>query len=174
MVVKIAQLSAMGTLQGEVPLSADSALGYFSIQAHLGEGEVSGGFWVEEYKKPEYEVRVTPDQRRVVQGASVKAVISARYFFGEPVANAAVKYVVHKLRYWYPLYADPEDAGDERMRLLRRRRTGRANKSGRLDADGKLTVSIPTEVSKQNGTCATASRPASPTPRIARSPEPPP
>ena len=64
-------ISAMGTLQGDVPLAVSSALGYFSIQVHVGENsEVSGGFHVEEYKKPEYEVRVTPDKRRVLQGVS--------------------------------------------------------------------------------------------------------
>ena len=71
---KDAPVSAMGTVQGDVPLAADAALGYYSIQIHFGENEVSGGFWVEEYKKPEYEVRVTPDPRRVLQGTSVKAV----------------------------------------------------------------------------------------------------
>src|SRR5262249_39562967 len=106
-------VSSMGTVVGEVPLATDAALGYYSVQIHFGENEVSGGFWVEEYKKPEYEVRVTPDPRRVLQGSSVKAAISARYFFGEPVANAAVKYVVYKSRYWYPLYADQDEMGDD-------------------------------------------------------------
>ncbi len=141
-------LSAMGTLQGEIPLPAGSPLGYFSIRIQVGEADVSGGFWVEEYKKPEYEVRVTPDPRRVVQGASVQAVISARYFFGEPVANASVKYVVHKIRYWYPLYADPEDTGDQEEGYYGEGEQV-SEQAGRLDADGKLSVTIPTETSKQ-------------------------
>src|SRR5260370_30877536 len=67
-------ISAMGTLQGDVPLAASSALGYFSIQVHVGESsEVSGGFYVEEYKKPEYEVRVPTDKRRVLQGSRLHA-----------------------------------------------------------------------------------------------------
>src|SRR2546427_2533934 len=111
---------------------------------------MTGGFHVEEYKKPEYEVRVTPDKRRVLQGSPVQALISARYFFGEPVARAGVKYVVHKFRYWYPLYADPDeesdDSGDDNYygqgeQIL--------EESGQLDADGKLSVSIPTEMSGQ-------------------------
>jgi uncharacterized protein YfaS (alpha-2-macroglobulin family) len=145
---KEAPLSAAGVIQGDIPLGTDSALGYFSIQIHMGEAEVSGGFWVEDYKKPEYEVRVTLDQRRVLQGASVQAVLSARYFFGEPVANASVKYVVHKLRYWYPLYADPEDNGEQDDSYYGEGEQV-SEQAGRLDADGKLTVSIPTEVSKQ-------------------------
>lgn len=143
-------VSAMGTAQGDLPLPVDSALGYYSIQVHVGEGETSGGFHVEEYKKPEYEVRVTPTQRRVLQGAPMQAQISARYFFGEPVARASVKYVVHKFRYWYPLYADEDDGGDEeREEGYYGQGEQIAEESGQLDADGKLSVSIPTEVSEQ-------------------------
>ena len=141
-------VAAMGTVHGDLPLPATSALGYYSIQIHVGEGEMSGGFHVEEYKKPEYEVLVTPDKRRVLQGALVQAQISARYFFGEPVARATVKYVVHKFRYWYPLYADEEESSDEeREEGYYGQGEQVIEESGQLDADGKLTVSIPTEVS---------------------------
>ncbi len=59
---------------------------------------IGGSFEVQEYKKPEYFVKVTPERNRVLQGESVKATIEARYYFGEPVANAKVKYVVHRAR----------------------------------------------------------------------------
>ena len=55
----------------------------------------SGSFYVEEYKKPEYQVTVKPAAPRVLQGNSIQATIEARYFFGEPVAGAKVTYVVH-------------------------------------------------------------------------------
>ncbi len=149
---KDVDISAMGTVSGDLTLPADSALGYYSIRVILGESpDVSGGFYVEDYKKPEYEVRVTPDRRRVVQGASVQALISARYFFGEPVARANVKYVVHTQRYWYPLYASDDEDSDDRNgdegyyggeQVL--------EESGKLDADGKVTVSIPTQVDKHH------------------------
>ena len=54
-----------------------------------------GSFYVEEYKKPEYQVTVKPPVARVLQGSPIQANIEARYFFGEPVAGAKVKYVVH-------------------------------------------------------------------------------
>ena len=52
-------------------------------------------FSVEDYKKPEYAVKVTAQTPRVLQGQPIKATIDARYYFGEPVANAKVKWVVH-------------------------------------------------------------------------------
>ena len=101
--------------------------------------------------KPEYEVRVTPDKRRVLQGSPVQALISARYFFGEPVPRASVKYVVHKFHYWNPLfYIEPDEQGDDN---LEEGYYGQGEQileeSGQLDADGKLSVSIPTEPSDQ-------------------------
>jgi Large extracellular alpha-helical protein len=113
----------------------------------VGENsEVSGGFYVEEYKKPEYEVRVTTDKRRVLQGSGVQAVISARYFFGEPVANAAVKYVVHKFRYWSPLfYMDDDDTRDDNADDGYNSGGEQVSEeAGKLDGDGKLTITVPT------------------------------
>src|SRR6185369_10089999 len=130
-------VSAMGTVQGELPIPAGAALGYYSIQAHVGEGEVNGGFHVEEYKKPEYEVRVTPNKMRVLQGSPVQAQISARYFFGEPVTRASVKYVVHKFRYWYPLYADQDEQGDNVEDNYYGEGEQVLEESGQIDADGK-------------------------------------
>ena len=57
---------------------------------------------VEDYRKPEYQVRVSPAKARVLQGETMPVVIDARYFFGEPVANAKVKYrVYHSPHYWW-------------------------------------------------------------------------
>ncbi len=32
--------------------------------------------------------------------------IDSRYYFGEPVAGAKVKYAVYRGRYWFPLWYD--------------------------------------------------------------------
>jgi uncharacterized protein YfaS (alpha-2-macroglobulin family) len=103
---------------------------------------MAGGFHVEEYKKPEYEVKVNPSSRRVLQGEPVTATIEARYFFGEPVANARVAYTVHQQPYWPPYADEPEEGedgfGDYYGEQL-------SEDSGQLDKDGKLTVRIPTK-----------------------------
>ncbi len=114
------------------------------------ESEMSGNFEVEEYKKPEYEVRVTPAKPRVLEGETVQAVIDARYYFGEPVNGAKVKYSVYRSRYWFPLWYEPdeedlseggpgqyEDAAGEQI----------SQAQGQLDSDGKLTIDVPTTVS---------------------------
>jgi alpha-2-macroglobulin len=152
-------LSALGSAHGDLDLPATAALGYYSITVSTGQYSANGGFDVEEYKKPEYEVKVTPAVPHVVQGNKVTATIEAKYYFGEPVANANVKYVVHTSPYWSPyVYNDQEDQdapnvgsdegegnpGDEGEYDYGG--TEESEQTGKLDANGKLVVTIPTRV----------------------------
>lgn len=139
-------VSAAGTLDGEFAVPEGAALGYYSILIRAGERTVYSGFHIEEYRKPEYEVRVAAEERRVLQGQPIRATISARYYYGEPVAGARVTYVVHTSRYWLPFYDDEEfpEEGEEDdyyggEQVL--------DESGQLDAEGRLTITIPTAVS---------------------------
>ena len=111
-------LTVNGTLAGEFTVPEKAPLGYYSVVIRTGRSQVQGGFHVEEYKKPEYEVRVTPETRRVLQGQPIRATVEAKYYFGEPVAGAKVTYVVHRSRYWHYFYGEePEEEsygeGDE-------------------------------------------------------------
>ncbi|MDX2152030.1 MAG: alpha-2-macroglobulin family protein [Bryobacteraceae bacterium] len=144
-------MSAMGTVNGGFKIPETAALGYYQIEIKSGAATVSGNFQVEEYRKPEYEVKVIPAKRRVLQGESVEVQIEARYYFGEPVANAKVKYAVHKTRYWHPAYAEELDEGegepggesdwvDEQAE----------EKEGTLDAEGRLRVPIETRQDGQD------------------------
>jgi len=145
--------NANGTIHDDLVLAAGAALGNYSIEVRSGaESYMNGNFEVEEYKKPEYEVRVTPAKARVLQGETVQAVIDSRYYFGEPVSGAKVQYAVYRAPYWFPLWYDPDDSvdtsggdgegnefGDEQI----------AQEEGVLDQDGKLTVEIATTVSNR-------------------------
>src|SRR5207245_9774414 len=83
------------------------------IQIHNGEYYTQGGrFEVEEYKKPEYEVRISPAVPRVLEGQPIHAMIEAKYYFGEPVVNAKVKWVVHRQRTYSGLNMFAEEAGE--------------------------------------------------------------
>ncbi|MDP9268751.1 MAG: MG2 domain-containing protein [Acidobacteriota bacterium] len=159
---KTLPLDGMGTLHGDYDVPANAALGYYSITVRTPAGSsMNGGFHVEEYKKPEYEVKVTPDKMRVLEGESVTATIEARYYFGEPVAGAEVTYVVHTMPYWSP-YIDRyenEDSGmsageegggegDEGDGYEAGYYGGEqeSEQKGKLDADGKLRIKVPTRV----------------------------
>ena len=147
---KTLPVSGMGTLHGDFDLPASAGLGYYGIEIHAGEGNASGGFNVEEYKKPEYEVKVTPSKKRVVQGEAIQAVIEAKYYYGEPVANANVTYVVHRSRYWQPWYMDEDDeqqASDQDDNSWSQKEEQDEQK-GTLDAQGKLSIQVPTQDAK--------------------------
>ncbi len=143
-------VSSMGTFSGELALAGNAPLGYYGIQVGPGEDGASGGFQVEEYKKPEYEVKVTPEKRRVLQGEQITAMIEARYYFGEPVANAAVAYTVHRSRYWPPYFGEePDDAGEAEPGEYGGYGSEEVHQgTGKLDAEGRLKIEIPTEVVK--------------------------
>ena len=152
-------LSDMGTAHWDFPIPADANLGFYYLNMQSGERYVEGvRFSVQDYKKPEYAVKVTAQPPRVLQGQPIKATIDARYYFGEPVANAKVKWVVHTSTYWpFGRYESDSDSGDEGYE------TGdegpdeadtyggdqETEQSGTLDADGKLQITIPTRVSSK-------------------------
>lgn len=94
-------LSSLGTFSGEVQIPAEASLGTYQITAHLSSASASHYFSVEEYKKPEYKVKVTTPTQFARAGEKVKFTIDARYFFGSPVAEGDVKYFISRSRYYH-------------------------------------------------------------------------
>jgi hypothetical protein len=94
-----------GGVEAEFELAADAPLGVYGITHGLGGATGGASFRVEEYKKPEFEVKVEAPSEPVSLGEKIEAVIQAHYYFGAPVAQATVKYKVlrhdHDSR-WYP------------------------------------------------------------------------
>ncbi|PYP91960.1 MAG: alpha-2-macroglobulin [Candidatus Angelobacter sp. Gp1-AA117] len=170
-------VSPFGSIHGDFTVPQDAALGYYSISVTLaadkasqpggggdeegGEGGrayIGGGFHVEEYKKPEYIVTVTPEKQHLLQGDAINATIEAKYYFGEPVANAEVKYVVHRSTEWSYLFGDQDqsdfgegDEGGEGGQYDDNDYQGEqlSEKSGKLDAGGKLRISVPTTLNER-------------------------
>jgi uncharacterized protein YfaS (alpha-2-macroglobulin family) len=135
------KVDAFGGVSAEVPLPAGVALGDYAIAVVYGDETASGSFEVQEYRKPEFEVRVTPAERFTVQGGRIRATVDARYYFGQPVANGKVAYSAHKQPYYPPLRwsDDEEDAGGGYWYGDDQVLEGEA----RLDAAGKATITLP-------------------------------
>jgi len=160
-------VSAHGTVAADLDLASDAALGYYRIdfagKANNDNGDDfgydgfygGGSFYVEEYKKPEYQVTIKPTAPRALQGNGIQAVIEARYFFGEPVAGAKVTYVVHTTtHYWWDEDETDENSEDsasaEEMDQEEAEYgwggTEQQEHEGVLDANGRLTVTLSTTV----------------------------
>lgn len=94
-------LSEFGTLHGQVELPLEGDLGSYEIELITASGESrSQYFSVEEYRKPEFEVTVTPEQPWIRQGESAQVEVRAEYLFGGPVAGAEVHYIVYRSSDW--------------------------------------------------------------------------
>lgn len=146
---KAIPLSAHGTLAADLVLDADAALGYYNINLRGTGG--SGSFYVEDYKKPEYQVTVKSPLQHLLQGNSIQANIGAQYFFGEPVAGAKVTYVVHTSTHYWSDSDDEDDSGGDAEESSDDSddtwgQTEQQEHTGVLDANGRLSVTLPTRV----------------------------
>jgi len=100
-------LSEMGTVNGEIALDEEAALGFYVIEAILKDADGAHirtfveQFRVAEYKKPEYQVEVQTDMDQYVHGDQIQVAAQATYYFGGPVANAKVRWAVLSQDYYY-------------------------------------------------------------------------
>jgi alpha-2-macroglobulin len=146
-------LSAGGSVNGDVALPATASLGYYSIRLRDGPASDnpdadagSSSFRVEDYRKPEYQVRVSPAKNRLLQGESMPVVVDSRYFFGEPVAGARVKYrVYHSPHYWWGGEGDEGGDAGPNNAALGYDAAQTSEQTGKLDGNGKLTINVPTQ-----------------------------
>lgn len=139
-------VDAFGAVSGAFTLPAGAALGGYVVTLTSGDDRASGSFEVQEYRKPEFEVTVATPVKFVVQGGRAEATITARYYFGQPVAGGSVKYVVHRQPYYSPLRWSDEDEGDGGGWWGGGAET--LQQTVRLDDNGSATVSVPLPVDK--------------------------
>lgn len=106
-------LNEFGAFDGQLELSDEAALGYYSILARLTDPRdpnnrdtVSHGFSVAEYRKPEFAVTVETDRDEYIHADTMNVAVDAQYYFGAPVADGQVKWRVMTEPYHFTL---PED-----------------------------------------------------------------
>ncbi len=99
-----------GSFTGEVVLGDEPTLGTYRILAKVRGSVHYGWFKVAEYRKPEYEVKVSTDKEVYVAGDDISCEIAATYYFGKPVPTGKVRYAVYSQTYYRPYYST-EDLG---------------------------------------------------------------
>jgi uncharacterized protein YfaS (alpha-2-macroglobulin family) len=111
---KLLTADEFGGITGEHGIPQGGTLGAYRLQVVdlAPDGKTitryygGNNFRVEEYKKPEYEVKVNAPTEPVKLGDKVTATIEAKYYFGAPVTSAVVKYKVMRVSHssrWYPI-----------------------------------------------------------------------
>jgi len=138
------KVDAFGAVNATFPVPATAALGNYALRIQSGEFQAASGFEVQEYRKPEFEVIVTPASRFAIQGREAVVSIQARYYFGQPVANGQLRWVVNQQPYYSPLRWDDGFEGGGSSYWYGDDQT--AQGTVRLDAQGKAEVRIPLAV----------------------------
>ncbi|MEZ4708504.1 MAG: MG2 domain-containing protein [Caldilineaceae bacterium] len=116
-----------GLVHGDFILGDEPPLGAYTLELAVGSGNsaetFTQSFKVEEYRKPEYQVKVSATEPHVIAGDETTVTVQADYFFGQPVANADVTLKVYRNTYrdnyyWWewgyydyypPTYQEPID-----------------------------------------------------------------
>ena len=83
----------------------------------------------------------------MLQGREAVVTVQARYYFGQPVANAQLRYVVNRQPYYSPLRWDGGFEGGETEYFYGDKQI--AEGTLRLDADGKAELRIPLPADEQ-------------------------
>jgi uncharacterized protein YfaS (alpha-2-macroglobulin family) len=85
---------ANGSYEGSFQLGPETTLGRWQIVTSIGEFHSYATFEVQSYRKPEFSADVHFDHPHYLGGTTVPVIIEARYYFGQPVARAAVTYQI--------------------------------------------------------------------------------
>ena len=141
-------VDAFGSVNASFAVPATAALGIYSLRVQSGDLQTSSSFEVQEYRKPEFEVIVTPAARFARQGSDAVVSIQARYYFGQPVANGQLHWVVNQQPYYSPLRWDDGFEGGESSYWYGDNQTSQGTL--RLDAQGKAQIRVPLGVD-ENG-----------------------
>jgi uncharacterized protein YfaS (alpha-2-macroglobulin family) len=160
-------VSANGTFQQQAALSPEAATGLYNAQLTQGpaanpdKGQYASivamiSFRVAEFRKPEFEVNVTTAKESYTNGETIEATVTADLFFGAPLANADVAWKVTAQPYFFKPqgYLDYSFGVFESNFLFEGAPKSdsqeflRGEGTGKTDAQGRLTISLPADVSR--------------------------
>jgi uncharacterized protein YfaS (alpha-2-macroglobulin family) len=153
-------LNEFGAFNTQLALDRSALLGNYSMRARLAEdGEersVYGSFYVTEYRKPVFEVTVTPNQSDVLSGDALEMTVDARYFAGGVLADAPVRWRLLAAPYYFasetaPNYRfdDVDDASDWYRRFDSQRYDGNeliADGTATTDTQGRFKLNLPSDL----------------------------
>lgn len=150
-------VSEDGIFSGEFQLPEDVSLGSYSIGVLNEDIEGSRSFSVAEYRRPEFQVTLTPEQAEALRGEPVDVTLQAEYFFGGSPADLEVNYTIYQDLYTPDVpgpnysfsdrgdffYTDPGLFGPPVGGTYGQSVT---SGSGRTDENGRLVIELPADL----------------------------
>ncbi len=103
-------LDQWGTWHGKMDMPANSRLGEYDIRVGTKKDNLygAGRFYMEQYRKPEFKIEITPSKPYFTNGDTVEFKVESKYFFGAPLKGGLVKYRFYETRmrdsdttYWW-------------------------------------------------------------------------
>jgi alpha-2-macroglobulin len=144
-------VSEMGTIEGAFELSDDTRLGTYQLTIDM-IGDREHNAWIEiavsAYRKPEFEVTVTPEGPDWLNGETVRAWIEANYYAGGAVGEANVRWTLRAVPFvfapdlpgWWGWGEMPWDWSPwQEFELV-------AEGEGTTDAAGRLLITVPADL----------------------------
>ncbi|MEW6200805.1 MAG: MG2 domain-containing protein, partial [bacterium] len=100
---KTVKLNKFGSFAAEIRVPANARPGYYGISMNLKGAENSHRrqFRVEEYRAPEFEVKVSADKKEYIFGDTIRSTVEGKYLFGAPMKREKVEWTVRQSRTWY-------------------------------------------------------------------------
>lgn len=152
-------LSSFGSFASSFRLDPEATLGYYTIAVSLPNSEEvigSVNFTVAEYRKPEFQVRVTASEEDVLSGQSVTFQIQADYYSGGAVSNARVSWTLTSDRFSFTPpdeysgynFSDYEEEVYSSEEFSEEGNEVIARGEGQTDSQGRLSVRLPIDLSK--------------------------
>ncbi|MCI0551405.1 MAG: MG2 domain-containing protein [Anaerolineae bacterium] len=137
------KVNEFGTVNGSFTIAEEAALGNYTIETVINGEAKSQAFKVQDYRKPDLKVTITPAQinqsNKFVNGDKVDLNIKSEYFFGKPVADAPLKFKLYRL---YPQYSwwDPSSTDiSYTWHLI----DDRSISAKQTDANGLAQITVP-------------------------------
>ena len=102
-----------------------------------------------EYRRPDFQVGVSLDKADYLPGNTIQATVEASYFFGGPVANAAVRWTVSRQPYYFDRWKGKGnysfiDYDEEPFQSYFGETVTEG--TGKTDAQGRLVISVPADM----------------------------
>ncbi|MDD5055587.1 MAG: Ig-like domain-containing protein [Candidatus Peribacteraceae bacterium] len=151
---KSVSLTSFGTFTLSVPLAKEASLGWYGITASVVpgndvQGSAYGNFSVEAYRKPEYRVSAQVGRDQYMNRDTLTGSVTGEYYFGAPMAGAAVKWYASYTDYYFsPSLDEYYSFSDSEWcyRDCERKEHPMTEGEGTLDATGRFRLSIPLSI----------------------------
>ena len=136
-------VTSFGTVSGSWSVPKDVRPGMYRMVLEYGGKRYASVFRIKHYVKPPFLVTVRPEKKAFSFRDEIRGVIRARYFFGEPVKNARVRYYVYRVRRFQSRYFGEPYGWYLRDSEYRNTKQEMVHEGkGKTDSSGKLAFSF--------------------------------